>query len=271
MQIMSKKVSICIPAYNDLQGIMRALKSVFAQTIDDLEVVISDDSRDDSISDAVNSAYKGRVIYFKNPVVLGSPENWNAAVRRAGGEYIKILHHDDWFTYPDSLRQYVEMLDRDPSADLAFSGSMQVSADSSKPRAITARQAEAIKVDPDILFAGNHIGCPSAVIFRRGRMQEFDNNLKWLVDLELYIRMLRANKKFVFTEKPLISIGVSPSQITNSCVSDSALNIREYSYVYEKLALSQNPACRRHMEKVLSAKDPLPLSMLKKLIPGAFR
>ncbi len=268
---MVPRVSICIPAYEYAKGLQRALESVFTQDLDDFEVIITDDSRDDSIADAVNSTYKDRVIYAKNPVILGSPENWNESVRMAKGEYIKILHHDDWFTYPDSLRQYVEMLDSDPSVDLAFSGSMQVNAGISKSRAITVGQAEAIKADPDTLFTGNHIGSPSAVMFRRARMQEFDKKLKWLVDVELYIRMLRANGKFVYTEKPLVSIGVGPSQITNACVSDRELNMREYSYVYEKLALSKNQACRRHMEKVLSAKDPLPLRMLKKLIHGAFR
>jgi hypothetical protein len=102
-------------------------------------------------------------------------------------------------------------------------------------------------------------------------MQEFDKNLKWLVDLELYIRMLRANKNFVYTEKPLVSIGVSSSQVTNSCISDRELNIREYSYVYKKLGLHENKACRRQLQKVLSSGDLLPVKLIKRLFCGAFK
>ena len=47
----------------------------------------------------------------------------------AQGTYIKIMFSDDWFTFSDSLGKLVELLDKNPNAVLAFSGSRQVMLD----------------------------------------------------------------------------------------------------------------------------------------------
>src|ERR1700752_965375 len=115
------KVSICIPAYNQPENISRALESVRVQTFTDYEVIVTDDSSNDSVKEAVSKfSFGDKLKYIKNSPVLGSPENWNEAIRHATGEYIKILHHDDWLASPTSLATYVKMLDEHPESDIAF-------------------------------------------------------------------------------------------------------------------------------------------------------
>ena len=123
------KVSICVPAYKNPVGVERLLESIKVQSFTDYEVVVTDDSPDGSVEEVVRRAEVPGIVYVRNAVRKGATGNWNEAVRHASGEYIKIMHHDDWFTDRDCLARFVEMLEEHPEADLAFCGSRQVMLD----------------------------------------------------------------------------------------------------------------------------------------------
>ena len=93
-----KKVSICIPAYEQPYNLDKCLKSILKQTFKDYEVIITDDSKESNLFDIVEKYIEDMDIkYIKNTLSKGSPENWNKAISLATGKYIKILHHDDSF------------------------------------------------------------------------------------------------------------------------------------------------------------------------------
>ena len=125
---MGRKVSICIPCYNNAAEVKRLLDSIYCQDYTDFEVNISDDSTENATERLVREHYSG-VNYCHNTKPYGHIFNWNAAIRMAQGTYIKIMFSDDWFTFPDSLGKLVELLDKNPNAVLAFSGSRQVMLD----------------------------------------------------------------------------------------------------------------------------------------------
>ena len=61
------KVSICIPAYKRTVFLRRLLQSIEMQTFKDFEVIVSDDSDDDSVFQLVNEFSKNiNILYFKN-------------------------------------------------------------------------------------------------------------------------------------------------------------------------------------------------------------
>jgi glycosyltransferase involved in cell wall biosynthesis len=92
-------VSICISTYRQVEFLRQTLHSILAQDYSEYEIVVTDDSPDDCVETVVRSMDFGtRMRFFRNRTRLGAPENWNEAVRRASGEYIKIMHHDDHFT-----------------------------------------------------------------------------------------------------------------------------------------------------------------------------
>src|SRR4051812_42190862 len=94
-------ISICIPAYKRVAYLQQLLESIAAQTFKDFEVIVTDDSNDDSVRRLADGfSDKLKIKYFKNEVPLGSPGNWNAAVQHATGKWIKIMHDDDWFSEP---------------------------------------------------------------------------------------------------------------------------------------------------------------------------
>lgn len=86
--------SIIIPLYNKEKTIVRTLKSVFAQTVDDYEIIVVDDgSTDDSVRQ-VNTVgdRRIRIITQRNAGVSAAR---NRGIQEAKGEYIGFIDADD--------------------------------------------------------------------------------------------------------------------------------------------------------------------------------
>ena len=65
------KVSICIPAYNQVAYLQRTIDSVLAQTFTDYEIIITDDSDNKLVKDFVEQYnLPGVIHYYKNVVNL---------------------------------------------------------------------------------------------------------------------------------------------------------------------------------------------------------
>jgi glycosyltransferase involved in cell wall biosynthesis len=240
------KVSICIPAYRQVDFLRATLKSVAMQDFGDYELIVSDDSPDDSVRDLLAEfAFGDRLTYVRNAPALGSPENWNAGIRLARGELVKILHHDDRFTRPDSLRGFVRLLDDDPQADFGFSATLVEDVHSGLERIHrpTDEQLEELRQDPAALFLGNFVGAPSATICRRSAALDYDRRMKWLVDVDYYVRALMANGRFAYTPQPLIGTPTNAvHQVTEICRDDATIELSEALLLYGKLS----PAQRQH-------------------------
>ena len=231
------KVSICIPSYNNADEVKHLLESIYEQEYRDFEVNISDDSTNDEIAEVVQRFQerydKEQIHYIHNEKGLGHIFNWNAAIKMATGEYIKIMFSDDWFTDSKSLGAFVAMLDENPDAMLAFCGSRQVMLAGSQAEGVrhltkentkdsydrhaSAEFISRLEQDYRNLFLGNEIGTPSASIYRRGKeLSLFDEQSNWASDMFLYFELLRKSEKFAYTTKPLICVGVHENQYTET-------------------------------------------------------
>jgi len=237
------KVSVCIPAYRQVDYLRGTLRSLAEQDFDDYEVIVSDDSPDESVRKLLDEFDFGdRLHYFHNEVPLGSPENWNAAIRRARGEYVKIQHHDDRFTRPDALRRFVALLDDHPEADFGFATSLVEHVDSGLERVHrpTPQQLDALRDEPAAIFYGNCVGAPSATICRNGLDLEYDQRMKWLVDIDYYYRVLMRNRSFAYTPETLICTPTNAThQVTEICRDDAVVEIGEAMMLYEKFSPTQ--------------------------------
>jgi glycosyltransferase involved in cell wall biosynthesis len=253
------KVSVCIPAYRQPDSLRRALRSVFVQKFSDFEIIVTDDSPDTSV-EAVISEFRGRsnMRYFRNAARLGTPENWNRAVREANGEFIKVLHHDDWLADENSLGDFVELLERDTCTDFAFCAAQAF--DGQGRLLFVHRPSKAqlrrLRTNPGILFFGNFIGAPSATIYRSSVKQQYDQKLKWVVDIDFYTRVLRDNPHFQFSSRPLVCItSDAPQQVTKECAGNRMMEVYEWLYLYRKLSASSKFSLARlmHLRSIFKA------------------
>jgi glycosyltransferase involved in cell wall biosynthesis len=233
------KVSICIPTYKQTLHLKKALDSITIQNFQDFEIIISDDTQDDSIKNLLQSyKFNNDIRYFHNTPALGSPENWNYAISKANGEYIKILHHDDYFTSSSSLRKFVALLDNNPNASFAFSGSeVEMLAHNKIIKSHCSKQAQQlISKKPSELLITNHIGAPSSTIVRKANMIQFDKNMKWLVDVDWYIRLINNNPNIASTNEYLVCFLLgAQGQVTQSVINDTATQIKEHVYLFIKI------------------------------------
>lgn len=232
-------VSICIPTYCQTNYLAKTLASIKEQLYDDYELIISDDSPDNSVFDLVSTFNFGdRLRYHKNKIKLGSPKNWNEAVRHAKGAYIKLMHHDDRFSNPNALGEFVELLDNRDGSDFGFSASIAEDAVTFRRtfNQPTFSKLRRIANNPELLFFGNIIGAPSATIYRNGSGNIFDARFKWLVDVDFYFRNIYKNKNFSYTKNSLvITTSNANHQVTSICKDNLSVEIIERLVLYKDI------------------------------------
>jgi O-antigen biosynthesis protein len=105
-------VSIVIPAFNP-RFFSQALESALAQTYEQIEIVICDDSSSDEIRDIVDSFAEPAhpIRYLRNPHRLGLQKNVLRCVEEAQGEFIKVLCDDDRLFAPSIALQAQVLID----------------------------------------------------------------------------------------------------------------------------------------------------------------
>jgi glycosyltransferase involved in cell wall biosynthesis len=233
------KVSICIPTYKQVDYLRKTLESIQTQSFKDYEVVITDDSPDDSVKNTVETFdFQGKLKYFKNSPSLGSPQNFNEAIKNSVGDYIKMMMHDDWFNEEQSLEKFVKLLDQNPDADFGFSASLVWTVEPEKRwiNKASKYQLERLRKDPKSLFFVNFVGAPSVTIYRRTVDVKYDSQLKWIPDLDFSISILRQNNEFAFCEEPLVCVsdGVE-HQVTRICENNKEVELFEYLHLFKKI------------------------------------
>jgi glycosyltransferase involved in cell wall biosynthesis len=113
-------VSIVIALFNsNPEHLLVALNSALVQTLVDIEVLVVDDSPTDSLRNLVNALDDPRVFYEHNIPALGVSSNHWHAFRRARGEYISVLNHDDCLQ-PEFAATLASELTHEPAAVIAF-------------------------------------------------------------------------------------------------------------------------------------------------------
>lgn len=247
------KTVICIPSYKNVTVLQRLLDSVYEQTYRDFTIVITDDTDSNEVKKLVEDYESSKLFYEKNKKRLGATANCNKSIllaQRLNPDFIKVMHHDDFFSFDYSLERLVDLLEKEKKSQMVFSGTYQVGIDKSYERCISTEDVKGLEQDYRYLYTANVIGAPSAVLIRNTGIY-MDENLKWLVDLEWYMRILKENNSFSYTFEPLISIGVGEEQLTNSCIQDPKLQIREYKYVYKKFNELHQKKYRNHLKNVI--------------------
>jgi glycosyltransferase involved in cell wall biosynthesis len=94
---MTPVVTICIPTFRRLRYLKEAVAAAQAQTLQNIEVLISDDGDSAELKRWSESAViaDSRVRYRKNEKNLGLGGNWNECVSAARGQWIVIQGDDD--------------------------------------------------------------------------------------------------------------------------------------------------------------------------------
>lgn len=210
-------LSICIPAYKNTTHLKRLLESIQQQSFRDFEVVITDDSPDDSVEKLV-SDYKNilPINYIRNAQQLGTPENWNESIRHASGKWIKMMHNDDWFTGPDALQQFFQATENDPDCPFFFAAFQNVEEETGKIEIVKCNFLDRwfLRLSSLHLFKRVYVGNPSCTLIRRDLGEWYDRRFKFVVDFEYYIRCFKKIRRYKYLSPVLLNIGFHSGQVT---------------------------------------------------------
>jgi glycosyltransferase involved in cell wall biosynthesis len=218
---MSPLISICIPAYRQPALLERCLASIAMQTYKQVEVLISDDTPGNAVKIVVDRFTQQLPLqYTHNDKPLGTPANWNAALQMAKGDYLLLLHHDDAFSTPESLSLFLAPFQNDSTVDFVFGRNPTIQ-QLSAGKHFSPRLFLDYYADPECLITGNTIGAPSNVMLKAATLEQYNENYKWIVDIEMYVRLFRKKRKFFYVDKELISIGIHEGQVSNECVDNN--------------------------------------------------
>ncbi len=211
---MNPLISICIPAYKNSELLERLLNSIVMQTFKNFELIITDDSPTIEVK-LVSDKFQHTLphLYKKNQQALGSPANWNEAISLAKGEWIKLMHHDDWFEGDQALQKFVNAT-KETTAEFIFSAYYNVEENRPKKQVILPiAWPKKLEQKPWLLFIKNYIGNPSTTLIKNNLSSWYDENLKWVVDFEFYLQHITAMKLFYIPET-LVNVGIHQGQVT---------------------------------------------------------
>lgn len=229
-------ISVCVPAYKRPDNIRRLLHSLTQQTFTNFEIVITDDSPDNSVADVLPEFPTLPIMYLKNTPALGTPANWNAGIARASGEWIKVIHDDDWLSRPDSLQLFAAASRSGKS--FIFSNYKNVwESGKEEIKTFPLSWRKRIIANPVNLLAYNVIGPPSVVMVKNGLAHTYDERMKWRVDIDCYIRVLQDAQDFEAIPESLVCVGISESQVTNSCINLPEVELPEGLLLLEKYGI----------------------------------
>jgi glycosyltransferase involved in cell wall biosynthesis len=218
------EVSVCMPVFNGGRFLREAIESVLTQDWTDFELIIVDDASTDNSYDIASSFNDPRLRVHRNEVAAGMPGNWNVALSRVTGRYVKFLFQDD-ILYPDCISTMVAALKRHETAGFVFSRRDIEELDGLRSESFyahlkdlqaplrTTRLLQPLIPGMEFLrvcirsggLYFNYIAEPSFVMFDAKLIQRvgyFSSNLRQNADYEYWLRLMMISDA-CFIDRPL--------------------------------------------------------------------
>jgi glycosyltransferase involved in cell wall biosynthesis len=117
------RVSVGIPTRNSAATLPQAIESVLSQTLEDFELLISDNDSTDATASLVARYRDPRIRYHRHSRNLGYTRNVRFCIEQARAEIVAILCADDYWER-DFLSSLLPAFAQSPSVTLAYSASV---------------------------------------------------------------------------------------------------------------------------------------------------
>jgi glycosyltransferase involved in cell wall biosynthesis len=224
------KLSIAIPVHRmpHIEYFLpRCLDSLWNQTFQDFEIVVTDNSDDDLIENICK--FYGGIQYYRNPR-KGMAQNTNEAIKHSKGKLIKILYVDDYMAHDRALRKIINAFEINDFED-------QWLVTSCTHNEIGQNYTHSVHhpfYSENIQTGNNTIGSPSVLTIKNDKPQLFDEEMTWLLDADYYKRMYEKYGDPVILKDVNVVIGLHPGQATH--LMGDERKVFEHNYITKKYA-----------------------------------
>lgn len=210
--------SIIIPAYNSLVLMQRALNSVISQKMISFELIVVDDSDNNDIEYFITKLEDPRIKYHHNIPRLGAVKNWNFGLSKALGEYVILLHHDEYIVDRQYYLYNCYTHLKKKKCDIVISKIVVYYSNgtSYEKKLPTTMLQLILNKMPSILYIFNPIGPTSCVAFKRNLLAQFDEKLNWYVDVDWYYQMFSGNDVIIGKNLEIASTYGHENQISKN-------------------------------------------------------
>ena len=195
------EISVIIPTYNRAFRLRNALRSIYAQTLKPMEVLVIDDGSTDETGEMIKSEFpQVRYIPTKSK---GVSHARNVGIRASRGQWIALLDSDDeWL--PGKLAAQVELIKRNPGYRICHTEEIWIR------HGVRVNQMDKHRKSGGRIFQDCLPLCvisPSSVMIERSLLKDvglFDEKLIVCEDYDLWLRIC-AREPVLFVEEPLIT------------------------------------------------------------------
>jgi alpha-1,3-rhamnosyltransferase len=224
-------VSIIVITYNSSKYVLETLESAKAQTYQNIELIISDDSsQDDTVEICKNWVLENKKYFVRTELLTfntntGIPTNCNRGIIASNGHWIKLIAGDD-ILINNCIRFNIEFIINNPNCNILFS------------KCQIFKKVNDIQIHLYELPFNNQISCfdltakeqykrllvknfiwnsPSSFISRKTLFQNglFDKKYKFIEDLPFWLKITKNGTKLNFLNKTTVLYREAES-VTNS-------------------------------------------------------
>lgn len=219
------KVSIIIPVYGVEKYIERCARSLFEQTLDDIEYLFIDDCTPDKsveILKRVLEEYpqrKSQVVIHRMEQNTGQAKVREWGMRNARGEYVIHCDSDDWV----DVHMYEEMYNKaiEEDADVVVCDFCSTDCENEQySKGLISKERENVIVD---VLLWRIAGCLWNKLVRRKEYTDHDLNYpthNMGEDAALIVQILWNVKRVSYLPKPLYYYYTNPTSITKDVTDD---------------------------------------------------
>lgn len=243
-------VSVCIITYNSSKYILEALDSVYNQTYQNIELVVTDDGSKDNTIDLTKKWLSDRKDRFANVIVLnvenntGTTSNCNRGLKASNGEYFKYFAGDD-VLLPEAIDKYISFVKKNPKAKWVFARAIRYNeiisdqcvmrnAWSSKKLKVIFRSNEIDQfrrlVIQNFLWYPTHFFKKDVLVDLNG----FDEEFGIYEDYPTWLRLYRNEEKCYFLDECTLGYRYTNQSVVNNPGFLLNKNIRKLAFVARK-------------------------------------
>ena len=183
------KISVIIPVFNGTNYLHEAIDSVLSQTCKNYEVVVVDDGSTDGTWEIIQS-YGSCLRGFRKENG-GVASALNCGIRKARGEYIAWLSHDDLFL-PEKLEHQINFLNKFNQYRACYTDYYVIDTKGNPVREVETPWYPREKAIQG-LFGDMYINGSTMLIERTcfDQVGLFSEELKYAQDAEMWLRLIR--------------------------------------------------------------------------------
>ncbi len=203
-------VSVIVPNRNRADFVGNAVRSVFAQTVDDLECIVVDGGSTDATGEVLDQIDDDRLTVIRRDRPHGLANARNVALDRAQGEHVHFLDDDDRLR-PTAAERLLGTIQQAPNAIGAVGHRLDVYPDGTE----SVNTIDYPRLDHDVLGNGADVGGPTGTLVYADaldRVNGFDKRYPALEDVDLWLRLSELGH-FAVTDTVISERYYHPDQI----------------------------------------------------------